>query len=265
MTDAELIRRWLPYPRSPGAIRLYCLPHAGGSASAFRTWIAGLPRIAVSPLQLPGRETRLSHQPHHDMAPLASELADIVLATADENYAVYGHSLGALVGFEVLREIRRRGGPMPMHLLVSGSAAPQCPSDGWPIVREMNDDGVVHMLRRLGGTPESLLSDPGLLQMILPAVRADFSVKDSYRYQPEAPLDLPITVLAADRDPRAGSEQMAQWREQTTGQFELHTVGEGHFAVYEQVQVTQKYIAAALHRGADRMVTPQARLDAGTT
>jgi medium-chain acyl-[acyl-carrier-protein] hydrolase len=238
--------RWLPFPRPAGPVRLYCLPHAGGSASSFRSWIGALPGVAVCPVQPPGREARFRDTPHRQMEPLVRELTDVVLSTADGPYAVYGHSLGALVAFEVVREIRRRAAQAPVHLFVSGSAAPQCPADGLGAVAEAPEAEVVAMLRKLGGTPDWLLADPTLLELIMPAVRADFSVKETYQYVPEAPLDLPVTVLAAHGDPRAAEDEMPLWAEQTTGPFELHTVGDGHFAVFEHAGLTHKYLAEAL-------------------
>lgn len=245
-TTGPAVDRWLPFQRPAGGVRLFCIPHAGGGASAFRPWIGAVPGVAVSPLQLPAREARFRDRPHLDMGPLAAEIADVILAAADGPYAVYGHSLGALVGFETVREIRRRGAQMPVHLFVSGCAAPQVQDSLLPNVHEASDAEVVALLRRLGGTPESLLADQSLLELILPAIRADLTVKETYRYVPEAPLDLPVTVLGADNDPRAGAAETAAWREQAAGAFTLHTVGEGHFAVFEQARITHKYLREAL-------------------
>jgi surfactin synthase thioesterase subunit len=161
-------------------------------------------------------------------------------------YAVYGHSLGALVAFELLRELRRRGAPEPVHLFVSGCVAPHHTYDDGPPVAGMSRPEVVQMLRRLGGTPEWLLADADALDMILPAVRADFSVKETYEYAPEAPLRVPVTVLSSTADPRVPHELQAGWREQTIGAFDLHTLVGGHFAVFEQAELTCRYLAGAL-------------------
>ncbi|ACU75839.1 Thioesterase [Catenulispora acidiphila DSM 44928] len=238
--------RWLPFPRPAGAVRLYCVPHAGGGASSFRPWIGAMPGVAVCPLQPPAREARFRDEPIRTMEQMATEIADVLQDSADGPYAVYGHSLGALTAFEAVRELRRRDAQMPLHLFVSGCPAPQVRDSLLPNVHEASDAEVVALLRRLGGTPESLLNDPGLLGLILPAIRADLEVKETYRYPSEPPLDLPLTVLHADGDPRAGAAATAAWREQAGGEFVLHTVGQGHFAVFEQARITHKYLLEAL-------------------
>ena len=231
-TPAEVIGRWLPFRAmaGPGAFPLYCLPHAGGGASAYRSWLGKVPGVAVLPVQPPGREGRFREPPYKRMGSLVGDLANVVTASLAGNgggpYAVYGHSLGALVAFELLRELRRRGDPEPVHLFVSGCVAPHCPFDDGPPIRNMELPELVATLRKLGGTPEWLLSDPSVLEMIVPAIRADFSVKETNVYRPEPPLDVPITALPATDDPRASEELVGRWCEQTTGEFELHTLME---------------------------------------
>ncbi len=249
MTVADATSRWIPLlaRTQPGALPLFCLPHAGAGSSAFRAWPDGLPGVAVLPVQPPGRESRFREAPYERMAPLAADLAAIMLGVAGSRpYAVYGHSLGALVAFETLREIRRRGGPEPVHLFVSGCIAPQYTDNDGPSIARAPLPALVRILRQLGGTPEWLLSDPTVLEMILPAVRADLSVKESYEYRPEQPLDVPVTVIASTRDPQAPSELQDRWRDQTTAAFQLHTLTGGHFAVFEQPASTHRHLAAAL-------------------
>jgi surfactin synthase thioesterase subunit len=249
MTVAEATSRWIPLlaRAQPGALPLFCLPHAGAGSSAFRTWPDGLPGVAVLPVQPPGRESRLREAPYERMGPLAAELAAIMLGAAGARpYAVYGHSLGALVAFETLREIRRRGGPAPVHLFVSGCVAPQDTCNDGPSIATAPLPALVRKLRELGGTPEWLLRDPTVLEMILPAVRADLSVKESYVYLPEQPLAVPVTVIASTSDPQAPRELQDRWRDQTTAAFRLHTLAGGHFAVFEQASATHRHVADAL-------------------
>lgn len=250
MTRAvERASRWLPLRAFPdrGGLPLFCLPHAGGGASAYRAWLGRLAGVDVLPVQPPGREARLREAPHEQMAALSAELAGVIAdAAGSRPYAVYGHSLGALVAFETLRELRRQGSAQPVQLFVSGCVAPHCPIEDGPPVVGMSEPQLVQMLRQLGGTPDWLLADPEVLKMILPAVRADFSVKETYSYQAEAPLDVPMTVLSSTADPRAPHEWQQRWREQTTAGCAVHTLLGGHFAVFEGAELTLGHIAAAL-------------------
>lgn len=240
---------WLPCPDADAGVRLYCLPHAGGSASAFRPWIGRVPGAALRPVQPPGRDTRIRDVPHTNMAELVAELADVVLADAEDRpYAVYGHSLGALVAFELLHRVRGIGGPAPAHLLLSGCRAPHLsPTEAAAsLERDLSQDRIVAWLRTLGGTPEAFLSDPRALGMILQPITADLRVKSSYRYEPGPPLEVPVTVLAATDDPQADPQSVGAWREQTVGRFTSHTLPGGHFAVFEQQETTLGIIQRAL-------------------
>jgi medium-chain acyl-[acyl-carrier-protein] hydrolase len=241
----------LPFGVPEGETVLYCLPHAGGSASVYRSWAGQLGTVAVAPIQLPGRETRMRETPYTQMAPLLEELADAVLEQQQGrggSYAVYGHSLGALIGFELVREIRRREGTAPVHLIVSGSSAPDLlrDNDGQPPVAEMSDEEVVGLLRRLGGTPEQILADRSVRRLILPPFRGDLTVRDTYGYQAQPQLDVPITAIAATADPRASVAQMRGWGRQTRRGFRMHLLPGGHFAVLEQAEATRSFICGAL-------------------
>lgn len=249
MVPDDVSSLWVPLAASapPETPCLFCLPHAGGGASAFRSWVGGLPGVTVLPVQPPGRETRLREPSHQRMAPLVAELASVLPSVAgDRRYAVYGHSLGALVAFETAREIRRRGGTLPVHLFLSGCAAPQFQGGDNDSIATAPLRTLVAKIRQLGGTPEWLLSDPGVLDMIVPAIRADFSVKETYCYQPEPPLDIPITVLASTADSRAPYGMQAGWREHTTAEFGLNLLPGGHFAVFEQAVTTRSCLARVL-------------------
>jgi surfactin synthase thioesterase subunit len=247
---ALAVRRWLPFPPLGDGLRLYCLPHAGGSASVYRSWAGLLDGVAVCPVQPPGRETRRTEPPLTRMAEVATAAADAILAdAAGSPYAVFGHSLGALAGFEVIREIRRRGGPAPVHLIVSACGEPrQAAGDDAPAGEDgMTDTQILALVRALGGTPDDYLSDPRVLGFIMPVLRADLKVKVSYRYRPEQPLDVPITAIAATQDTRASSESMLGWRDQTVRRFQRATpLAGGHFALLEQPEAALRRIRRAL-------------------
>jgi len=239
--------RWLPYGvgRKPG-LRLFCLPHAGGGASSFRSWSGEFTDdIAVCPVQPPGRESRVLEQPYHEIQPLVSDLTDALGDLVDEPYAVYGHSLGSLVGFELVREIRRRGGRPPVCLFVSGRHAPQLP-DILPPLRDLPLEALADVLHTFGGTSDQVLSDLALMRLVAPLLRADFAVNETYRYEPEPPLDAPIIGFAASADIRASAEQVAAWGEQTSVGFRTYLLPGGHFAVLEHASFVCRRVSETL-------------------
>ncbi|WP_062216687.1 thioesterase II family protein [Streptomyces sp. NBRC 109706] len=234
---------WLPQPPTGSGTRLYCLPHAGGSASAFRPWLGRLAGVAVCPLQPPGRETRMGEPPHNSLDELCAELAELLIAETPGPYALFGHSLGALVAFELIHTVLARGGRPPAHLVVSGCAAPQTLT---PDAERVTDEEVLKLMRSLGGTPEAFLADPRVARMLLPRVRSDLVIRNSFRYRPRPPLDIPLTALGADADPRVSVADVAAWREQTVGRFTAHTYRGGHFAVLDQEERTLAALRDAL-------------------
>lgn len=239
--------RSVPFPPPEDApVRLFCLPHAGAGASAYRAWARGLPsRVGVCPLQPPGRETRMRERALASVEPLVAELADDLAALLDRPYAVLGHSVGAVVAFELVREIRRRGGPPPVHLVVSGRAAPQLPHPR-PPTGELTPDRLAGLLRDLGGTDAAVLADQALMAVMAPLFEADFAVNETYRYRSEPPLDVPITAFRSTGDPRAAAAPVAAWAAQTTREFRSHVLGDGHFALLRHPERAHAVLAAML-------------------
>ncbi|MGC4897465.1 thioesterase II family protein [Micromonospora sp. DT31] len=240
---------WLPFGaglRPAGAVRLLCLPHAGAGASVYRAWSQGLPPTVVPvAVQPPGRESRCWDEPYRDAAALTTDLVDALGSVLDEPYAVFGHSMGALLAFELVREIRRRGRAAPVHLFVAGRHAPQLPTGTAPMF-DASDDELVAQMRKLGGTPEAVLSDPDLLATILPLLRADLEVNETYRYVPESPLQVPVTAFAATADPRVDRDRMAAWEAQTARSFTLHVLPGDHFAVLRHATFVHSRVASGL-------------------
>jgi D-alanine--poly(phosphoribitol) ligase subunit 1 len=238
---------WLPFGAAPEAgIRLLCLPHAGAGATVYRSWGAGsLDGVAVCPVQPPGREKRRREAALTSAAGLARLLAAEVVKDVRPPYALFGHSTGALVAFELSRQIRRVGGPAPVHLFVSGRPAPQLPL---PRTRlsGLSVPELAAVLRKLGGTPEEVLNDEGLLARIHPLLIADFQVNEEYAYQPEDPLPIPVTVFGATRDAGTTLDQAAGWEVQAGNGFRLHTLDGGHFAVFDKAPEVHEQIAKSL-------------------
>ena len=238
---------WFPFGTGEDAsVRLLCLPHAGAGAGVYRTWGRGLPAtIAACPVQPPGRETRRSEQPLTSAVEIARQLAPEVLRTVRPPYAVFGHSTGAVCAFEVVREIRRLNGELPVHLFVAGRRAPSIPMFRTELAGLAADE-LATVLRRLGGTPEEILAEPVMLELIQPLLVADFHVNEMYDYRAEPPLPIPVTAFAGTRDHFADPDQVAGWQKETSGRYAQLVLDGDHFAIFESSPVVLGRIAADL-------------------
>jgi medium-chain acyl-[acyl-carrier-protein] hydrolase len=231
MTRNSVVEPWIQYwQRRPKArVRLFCFPYAGGGASIFRNWSKHLPaEIEVCPVQLPGRESRLSDAPFSQIYPLVDSLAAALLPYLDVPYALFGHSMGSIISFEFARYLQRIEHQNPLHLFVSGHRAPQLP-DPDPPMHHLPEPEFIEELRRLQGTPEEVLRNKELLRLLLPLLRADFSLCEMYLYQQEKPLSCPVTAFGGLQDEDVSRDSLALWREQTRGAFKLRFFMGGHF------------------------------------
>lgn len=236
----------------PGARAvLFCLPHAGGASSAFHGWAQALaPDIQVLPVQLPGRERRISEPPVIDPGEIAAAVAAVLGACGTPAYAFYGHSLGGWLAFDVIRELRAKGVPPPLRLYV-GAARP--PDIGLP--RELRGlahasaDEMSRRLVRLGGIPPEVFDFPELVDLMLRVLRADFGWLEGYSYRPEAPLDVPIVAFAAAGDQIASDADMAGWARHTSGGLVLRQVRAGHLFAQELTDQLTAFIKADLLAG----------------
>jgi medium-chain acyl-[acyl-carrier-protein] hydrolase len=222
---------WLPFARpNPDArLRLFCFPFAGGGATAFRPWAHELsPTIEVCPVQPPGRESRFREPAFASMTALVMALADALRTHFERPFAFYGYSMGAIVAFELARELRRRGTGLPTRLIVSGRGAPHLPSRHVQM-HALSDDEFRAELRRLRGTPAAVLDNDELMQMVLPTLRADFTAHETYVLADGPPLDCPILAIGGADDDLAPPADLDAWREHTTARFETHILPGDHF------------------------------------
>ena len=234
---------------NPGAsIRLFYFPYAGGGTAALRRWPSLLPRhVELCGVQLPGRERRLSEKPIDRMAPLVDTLAGAIAPLLDRPYAFFGHSMGAIIGFELPRELRRRGLPRPLHFFPAGRGAPQL-ADPAPKISALPDPAFVEQLRhRYDGIPDAVAQEPELMALLLPMLRADIALLEHWSYRAEEPLDVPMAALAGSSDPTATPSLMEPWREQTSAAFTLTTIEGGHFFLHESERLVIDAIARVLH------------------
>jgi pyochelin biosynthetic protein PchC len=247
--DTVWLRRYRPVPHAE--IRLVCLPHAGGSASAFRRWPAESPgHLELLAVQYPGREDRLRDPCVTDFERLADLVTAALTPLLDRPLAIFGHSMGAALGHEVAVRLERRG-TGPSHLFVSGMSAPRHHRPG--TVHRGDDEALIAELRRLGGTGDAVLDHAELRSLLLPAVRADYRAFETRRPADTPPLRCPLTALVGTDDPAAPVDEVRDWAHCTRGGFTLRTYPGGHFYLDAARRHVIRDVVSALGpaRGAD--------------
>jgi len=245
---SKIFNHWItcPAPNPAARLRLFCLPFAGGGASVFRTWARALPRfIEVCPVQLPGRENRYGEPPYTDILRLADALAGQMEPFLQKPFALYGHSMGALLSFELARTLQRQGAPRPLTLFLAAHRAPHLSPRRAPIYA-LPDEELVHALRRLGGLQELVAEDRELLDVFLPTLRADLTSCGLYGYSPDAPLDCPLHLYAGRNDAEVPPEDMEPWSEHSTKSSSLRIFPGGHFFLRSDAEALMQAIAGAL-------------------
>jgi medium-chain acyl-[acyl-carrier-protein] hydrolase len=224
--DSAFVRR--AARRSP-IVRLVCMPYAGAGASIYAEWPDLLsPEIEVIAIQPPGREDRQLEPPFASVWPLVRALGKAVRPYLERPTAFFGHCTGALLAFELAREVETRFGVSPGHLIASGQPAPHLPQK-FPAIHTLPDEEFRDHLRRLEGTAPEILQDDDLMELLLPCLRADFAMWGSYRFAGGDPLPCPITAFGGTRDAEAGVEELMGWERHTAGGFTLRLFDGGHF------------------------------------
>ncbi len=182
---------------------------------------------------MPGRESRLREPPYTQIEPLIDALERDIFPYLDKPFAFFGHSMGGLISFELARRLYCKHQVEPDHLFISGRRAPQLQEKD-PHIHELPEPEFLAEVKRLNGTPEEVLAHAELLELIVPALRADLAVCHTYRYLPGTPLNCPITVLGGLGDETASREKIEPWRLQTTGPCKLHMFPGDHFFINHQ-------------------------------
>ncbi|MFC5752074.1 thioesterase II family protein [Actinomadura rugatobispora] len=232
-TDQRWVRRYRP---APDAVqRLVCLPHAGGSASFYLPAAHALaPRVDVLAVQYPGRQDRRGEPCVESIPELADHIAEVLRDWADLPLSLFGHSMGATLGFEVARRLEASG-VRPAVLFASGRRAPSRLRDERHHL--LDDAGLLAAVRELGGSAPELFEDDEVRRMVLPAIRSDYRAVETYRYRPGPPLSCPIVALTGDADPKVTVPEARAWAEHTDSSFALHVFPGGHF------YLTDRFIA----------------------
>jgi len=240
-----------PRPRPNAAVRLFCLPYAGGGATVFRGWPDLLPvEVEVAAVQLPGREGRMKEAPLTSMSDVVAAVTAAVLADAhvDRPFALFGHSMGALVAYEVTRELEGRRERAPAWLFVAGHGAPHL-HRAEPRIHDAPEEEFTARLRSLAGTPDEILERSDLMDVLLPLLRADFEVCETYEFRAGAPLSTPITAVGGLADTLTPRRHLEAWRDVTNGTFQLRLLPGGHFFLNERPDLLLRALTADLFAG----------------
>ena len=212
-------------------LTLICYPYAGGASALFLGWRRYLTEISIEPVCLPGRGIHFDKRPARTM----EELVNFLVGSAqfEPPYAFFGHSMGALVGFEVIRRLRSKGYPQPLYLFASACPAPQHFSID-PKIHNLRDDDFISRLRGLNGTPSEVLDHPELIDLLLPVLRADFEICETYEYIKGEPLRIPISVFGGEEDTEVPVDFLRAWCQQTTSDFNMQVYPGGHFFLHKE-------------------------------
>jgi medium-chain acyl-[acyl-carrier-protein] hydrolase len=233
MTQTTLTQNqlWISCPRpvAKPRLRLICIPYAGSGPVVYHPWVALMPPdVEMWGIRLPGRETRWREPAFTSLAPLVEALAEVLRPSLDTPFVLFGHSMGALISYELVHYWRGQNGPQPVHLMVSGHRAPHRPAIN-PKVHQADDTTFLNRLKNLGGTPARFFEMEDLVRLTLPALRADFSVWENYQHEARPPLEIPLTTFGGRWDSEAREDDFHAWAQHTAGRFAIHLFNGDHF------------------------------------
>jgi medium-chain acyl-[acyl-carrier-protein] hydrolase len=239
---------FIPFKQEDNAsIRLCCFHYGGGSASAFREWSKDvMDFVELIVVQMPGRENRFNEPLLYNISHVVDKLCMNFDHYMDKPFIFFGHSMGALIAFEFIRSLRRRGKPQPKHLIVSGTKAPQIPLGRQPI-HDLPDSKFIEELKRYNGIPGSIVDNRELMSLFLPTIRADFCISETYKYLSEEHLTCPITALGGLSDDTFNPDDLLKWEEQTTCAFKSYFLSGDHFFIKTSYKEVLKIVNQVLH------------------
>ena len=242
-----------PKPNPKARMRLFCFPYAGGGTAIFRLWPDRLREtVEVCPVILPGRESRIQEAPYTQILRLVSVIESGLLPHLDKPFAFFGHSMGAIISFELSRLLQTHHDLEPVHLYVSGRRAPRC-VDREPPTYNLPEPEFISELKRLKGTPEEALEHPELMEMILPLLRADFEACQTYSYSPGPLLNCPISAYGGVGDDDVKREDLEGWGQETAGKFKLIMLPGDHFFLNTASETLLSIIGKELHEDVARL------------
>lgn len=254
----EWIQRFALRPEC--GLRLICFPHAGGSAAAFRPWALEMPHsIEVCAAQLPGRANRFRERPLDSISSIVDALVSALLPLMDRPYALFGHSMGAVLALEVALQLQQAGAAPANHLFLSSRRPPGTPSAVPELHRLPDQEFVAAINRHYGGIPAEILQEPDLLALLLPCLRADIAALERHRPTPAVPLEIPLTVYGGSADSSVPARQLDAWRQHTSGAFQVRLFDGGHFFLTARKAELLQDIASRLRVTSHRLAASGAQ------
>jgi len=246
---------WLVRSKSDNeaSVRLFCFPYAGGGSSIYRGWPAQLPMVELLPVQLPGRETRLKESPYTNAPSLVRAMAQALLPYMDRPFCFFGHSMGALLAFELAREIRRQYALSPRHIFVSAGRAPNI-ARPLAAIHKLPTNDFIQKLREMNSSLPATFEHAELVELLLPMLRADFAICETYEYTAGEPLDCGISAFGGLEDTDVKREHMERWREQSNGEFKLRMLPGNHFFIHSAQEVLLQILWRELQHISNRPV-----------
>ena len=228
-------------------MRLFCFPYAGGAAHLFHGWSNMLPQdVEVCAVNLPGRAQRMQERPYRRLARLVDDACEGLRPDLDRPFALFGHSMGALIAFEAARCLRAKYGAQPVHLFVSGRRPPQL-SNSTSQIHNLADNEFLDELKRMGGAPTEIFGYSDVMELMAPVIRADFEMVETYLYYEGEKLSCPITALGGMDDPDIPPDCLEQWGIHTTANFSMHWFPGDHFFIHSARRFVLGCLAAELN------------------
>lgn len=239
---------WITYPvpKPQAAYRLFCFPYAGGAANVYQSWGLKLPaNIEVGLVNLPGRGIRWKETAFTHLPALITALGQTIQPELSKPFAFFGYSLGSLVCFELARYLRKEAGQTPVHLFVAAYSAPHIPRKKRAL-HNLPKAEFLEALRDYNGTPEAVLQHEELMELLIPTLRADFALFETYTHTPDTPLDCPVSAFGGLEDPDVNHENLVAWNKHTSNTFTAKMLPGHHFFFQEQEDMLLKSIADML-------------------
>lgn len=231
--NSSLLRRFRKTAHARS--RIYCLPFAGGSASAYFEWASVFTDLDVVAIQLPGRQDRIDDQPFESISNAASAIAEEICDEANElPFGIFGHSMGALLAFETINRLPSQGEGKPSLAVFSGRAAPHLAKSDGSNFHTSSDEQLIELMLRFGAAPMEIKKYPELLESMIPTFRADLKMIDTYQYMSFAKISVPVLAVSGEQDPFVDINLVRSWQELTTSTFEFRSWPGGHFFIWNE-------------------------------